>query len=129
MRFFPAYTFQSVLLMRARQFFALNAQIGTLAREEEAHALSIHHNSKPDVRLREIISELNAQRKDMPRKSSLGLIAAGEAHPVASGELQAELERQKANWEEMKRDREGWMARKMQERFAKENSGDSSKSE
>mgnify|MGYP001559039418 CR=1 FL=1 len=89
-------------------------------REEEAHALSIHHTSKPDVRLREIIAELNASRHiKVVRESAVGLIARGEAQSVASAELEAERERQKANWEEMKRDKSAWIA-KQQAKIASE---------
>ena len=110
MRFFPAYTFQHILDMRARQFFVLNKQIGILMREEEAQALSVHHNSKPDVRMREIISELNASRRvKVVRESSIGLIARGEAQSVASASISAERERQKQNWDEMRKDKSAWM--------------------
>jgi hypothetical protein len=117
MRFYPAYTLQSIFTMRAKQFFVLNKHIGTLMYEEEARALSIHHNGKPDVRLREIISELNASRKiKTVAESAIGLIARGEATSVASADLDAERERQKANWEEMKKDRAGWILKQQQKR-------------
>lgn len=117
--------------MRASQFFAINKQIGTIMREEEAQALSIHHTSKPDVRLREIISELNATKKiKHVTESAIGLIARGEATSVASAELEAERERQKANWEEMQKDRAGWLAKQQQKiANARNNSSETSNNE
>lgn len=110
MRFFPSYTFESVLSMRATQFFALNKQIGTLSKEEEAQQLAIHHNSKPGDRLKEIVSELNARKKvKVLAESSIALISRGEATGVVAAELAAVRERQKANDAEMKKDRAAWL--------------------
>lgn len=96
--------------MRAKQFFALNAQIGTLAKEEEAHALAIHHNSKPGDRLKELVSELNAKKKiKVLAESSIALISRGEARSVAAEELHAVRERQKAAAEEIAKDRDAWL--------------------
>lgn len=126
MRFFTGYTFQSILEMRASQFFALNKQIDGLTKEEEARALTIHHASKPDVRLREILADLNASRRiKHVADSSLALITRGEAQAVASAELDAERERQRLNWELMKRDRAAWMEQ-MKAEVAKRNAISSS---
>lgn len=96
--------------MRATQFFALNKQIGTLSKEEEAQQLAIHHNSKPGDRLKEIVSELNARKKvKVLAESSIALISRGEATGVVAAELAAVRERQKANDAEMKKDRAAWL--------------------
>ena len=104
------YTFQDVLDMRAKQFFALNKQISTIMKEEEAHALTIHHNSKPGDRLKELVSELNAKKKvRVLAESSFALINRGEARAVAADEINAVRERQKANAELMAKDKDAWL--------------------
>ncbi len=96
--------------MRAKQFFALNKQISTLSKEEEAQALAIHHNSKPGDRLKELVSELNAKKKvRVLAESSIALISRGEARSVAAAQLNAVRERQKANAELMAKDKDAWL--------------------
>lgn len=105
--------------MRAKQFFVLNKQISTLAKEEEAQALAIHHNSKPGDRMKELISELNAKKKvKVLAESSIALVSRGEAKSVAAAEIQAVRERQKAAAAEMAKDREAWLEKVKAQRVA-----------
>lgn len=120
MRFFPAYTFRDVLAMRARHFFALNKQIGIILKEEEARALSITHSGKPGERIKELISEINAERGIRDgRMSAIALIQRGEAKGVPSEVIRAQRERQKQSADAIKQDRQAWLSdikKKLQEK-------------
>lgn len=102
--------------MRAAQFFAINRQIAILSREEEARALLVTHHSKPGDRVRELIHEMNAERKvKIVTESSLTLIGQGQAKPIATSDVVAIRERQKAAADEIKKDRAAWMERVRQQ--------------
>jgi hypothetical protein len=114
MRFYQAYTFDQILEMRSRQFFALNKQITGLVKEEEARQLSITHNSKPGDRIKEIVSDLNYRRRIKTVAESAQAIlqqgeAGGFASRVAAAEIDAVRERQKAAAKEMEQDRDAWL--------------------
>lgn len=96
--------------MRSRQFFALNAQISGIMKEEEARELSITHSSKPGDRIKEVISELNAQRRIRTvSESTAGILQRGEATGVAAAEIEAMRERQRAAAQEIAKDRDAWL--------------------
>jgi hypothetical protein len=100
--------------MPARRFFALNESIGRLDAEEESKAISVAHNSKPGDRLKELLSRIKGIEGSQP---STALVLKGEAkYEGASGEIQAERERQIAAAKAMKENREQWLEQLRQQR-------------
>lgn len=119
MRFFPAYTLDGIMVMSARRFFAINAQIRILQAEEEAQALSVHHSGKPAERMKELGDIIRGIdfAKDRAGKSRIEMVSKGEARTESTpGEIAAERERQRRASEEMMKDREAWLEKLKQER-------------
>jgi hypothetical protein len=111
LRFYPGYDDTSVMRMSARRFFVLNAKINRLLFEEEAVALSIAHNSKPGDRLKELLERMKQVERGAPSAAIVLKATAGEAsYEEEPGAIAALRERQKAVTEDMKKDREAWLA-------------------
>lgn len=107
-RFYPAYSCEGVLAMRASHFFALAAAMPRIDAEEEAKALTVAHSSKPQDRLKELVSRI--RDKDAGTSSTKELVLKGEAsYEAEKGEIAAIRERQRRNAELMKQDREAWL--------------------
>lgn len=116
MRFFPAYTDEIILNMPATRFFVLNSKITRIQAEEEATAITVTHNSKPQERLQELINRIkDVKYGGKPSSTYVAESLAGEASfEEEKGEIAALRERQKAAAEKLKQERQAWKAKQEQ---------------
>jgi hypothetical protein len=103
-----------VMDMPAQHFFLLNRKIVILHREKEIRELSIIHNGKPGDRVKELVRELRSTGKTkVVTHTAFELLRheSGVATPIASAELDAIRERQRAAYEEQQKDPAAWKAK------------------
>lgn len=104
--------------MPVRRFTALYGAMEQIALEEEAQAISVHHNSKPGDRMKEILSKLrgkNVDVGDMPVQAMVLLGTPGISVEREPGYIEQLRARQKASAERLKAE---WEAERAAARLA-----------
>jgi len=96
--------------MPASAFFALNAKITRLQAEEEAIAISVTHNGKPEDRMKELVERIRGIKHAAPSSAMVYQAVAGEAEFESTpGEIAALRERQRQSAEKIKQERQAWL--------------------
>lgn len=96
---------REVMSMPVRRFTSLYRAMEQIALEEEAQALSIHHNGKPGDRMKEILSKLRGKDVDvgdMPVQAMVLMNTPGISVEREPGYIEQLRARQKASAERLK---------------------------